>query len=66
MKSGDETTKPLTLEEKIDLIWDACFNHLPSLFAGCETRLKWQDVKMNFLLALLAIILAFLAVQVFV
>lgn len=50
--------KPDTQEKKVDMIWDFCFNHLPS-------RLWFQDIKINFLLALLAILIACFAVESF-
>jgi len=48
--------KPKTTKEQIDMIWDAIFNAIPH-------RFKWQDIKINFILAFLALILAFMAVM---
>lgn len=58
--------KPATLDEQISMIWEALFNHLPGMLLRQEERLNWYDVKMRFQLALLAVIVGFLAVQVFV
>ena len=43
--------KPKTTAGQIDMIWVAVFNAIPH-------RLKWQDIKINFILAFVALILA--------
>ena len=43
--------KPTKQKEQIDMMWQAVYNHLP-------TKIKWIDVKANFILALVALILA--------
>jgi len=47
--------KPESMKGQIDMLWDAVYNHIP-------TRLKWQDVKLNFILGFLGLILTLLAV----
>lgn len=47
--------KPETQKEQISLLWDMVCNHMLH-------RLSWQDIKINFILLLLALIIAFLAV----
>jgi len=42
--------KPKTTKGQIDMMWDALFNALPH-------RLQWQDVKINFILTFVALIL---------
>ena len=48
--------KPKTHDEQMDMIWEACFNHIP-------TRLGWVDLKVNFILAFIGIVLALVAVS---
>ena len=45
--------KPVTTKEQINLIWEAVFNHIPS-------QLHWQDIKINFILVFVALILGML------
>lgn len=45
--------KPNTLEEQISMLWEACFNHIPS-------QLKWLDIKLTFILTFVALILGLL------
>jgi len=47
--------KPKTQRAQIDMMWDALFNGIPH-------RLKSQDIRINFILAFMALILAFMAV----
>lgn len=47
--------KPKTTKTQIEMIWSQCFNHIPS-------RLKWLDLKLNFVLVFMGLILALLAV----
>jgi len=51
-------TKPKTQKGQIDMLWEACFNHLP-------TRLKWVDTKVSFILGFTALILGLLGVLVY-
>lgn len=48
--------KPKKMREQVDQLWDAMYNHLP-------TRLHWQDIKINFILAILAILIAISAIN---
>lgn len=47
--------KPKTQKEQISMLWEGVFNHIP-------TQLKWQNVKLNFILAFMGLVLALLAV----
>lgn len=40
--------RPKDEKEQGDMIWDACFNHLPH-------RLAWLNIKINFILVFMAI-----------
>lgn len=57
--------KPEGIDAKMDMVWEYCFNHLPSRLRRQERRLHWQDVKLNFILVLLALILASLGARLF-
>jgi len=46
--------KPTKMEEQIDQLWEACFNHIPS-------QLRWQNTKLNFIMGFMALVLAFMA-----
>ena len=48
--------KPQTLDEQISMIWDAVFNHI-------FHQLKFQDVKINFILTFLGLLIAILVVM---
>ena len=48
--------KPQTLDEQISMIWDAVFNHI-------FHRLHFQDIKINFILTFLGLLLALLVVM---
>ena len=49
--------KPKTTKAQIDMIWDALFNEIPHKF-------KWQDVKINFILVFVALILTMIGILV--
>lgn len=49
--------KPKTTKEQVDKLWDIVTNDI-------MTRLRWQDIKINFILTLVAIILALTAIAV--
>ena len=51
--------KPKTRDEQISMIWDALFNHV-------FTALHWQDIKITFILALIAILIGIIALAKFV
>lgn len=57
--------KPEKPEDQISMMWDAIYNHIPSILRQQDRRFKWQDVKINFVLALIALILALLATKLF-
>ena len=50
--------KPTRQRDQIDMLWDGVFNHLP-------TKIKWIDVKVNFLMAFVALILALMGIMVY-
>lgn len=52
------TKKPKAQREQVDLIWDFVFNHLAH-------KIKFIDLKIGFILAFIAIMLALLGVLVF-
>ncbi len=47
--------KPKTTKAQVDTLWDIVCNHIMS-------RLKWQDVKLNFILAFLAILMGLVTI----
>ena len=49
--------KPQTMKEQVDMLWDAVYNHIPS-------KLRWQNVKLNFILTFMALVLALQAVLI--
>jgi len=49
--------KPETIAEQVSMMWDALYNHVPH-------RLRWQDIKINFILAFMALLLTGLGVVV--
>ncbi len=51
MPDNKLVSKPTITEKQVDMLWDACFNHIPS-------RLDWMNTKINFILTFLAIELA--------
>ena len=59
--------KPKTEKAKIDLIWDAVFNHLPHLIANIESftsiRFKFVFAFMGLVLALLGVILGVIVLK---
>jgi hypothetical protein len=58
--------KPKTEKAQVDQLWDAMFNHLPSTLNAIKTAAekgdKWQNVKLNFVLGFLVLIMTFLGV----
>ena len=57
--------KPKSLEDQISMMWDAVYNHIPCLFEKQERQSKWQELKINFILVFVALILASLATKLF-
>lgn len=53
--------KPRNPNKQLSMIWDYCYNHLPGRLETQDRRIWWQDVKINFILVLVALILAFIA-----
>ena len=49
--------KPKSLEDQIDTLWDIVANHILS-------RLHWQDIKLNFIMGLVALILALVSILI--
>jgi len=47
--------KPANQKDQISMLWDAVYNHIPS-------RLKWQDIKINFILAFLMVVIVLAAI----
>jgi len=54
----NNTKKPKTQKEQVDLIWDFLFNHLVH-------KIKFIDLKIGFILAFLTLMLALLSVLIF-
>lgn len=48
--------KPKTIEEQVSMIWDALYNDV-------FHKLKFQDIKVNFILAFLGLLLTALGVM---
>jgi hypothetical protein len=61
----DVPTKPRHPNKQLSMIWEQCFNHLPSIMASVGKRLWWQDRKLDFMMVLLGLILACLAARLF-
>jgi len=49
--------KPKAQKDQLSMLWDAVYNHIP-------TRIRWIDVKVNFMLGFLGLILGLLAILV--
>ena len=57
--------KPRGVNKQISMVWDYLYNHLPSRLAEQDKRIVWQDIKLNFILILVALILAYLGMRLF-
>jgi len=57
--------KPEKSKEQISMLWDAMYNHIPGILKEQNKRLGWQELKINFILVLVALILAALTTKVF-
>ena len=57
--------KPRNPNKQLAMVWEYCFNHLPSKLARIDRRLWWQDRKLDFMCVLLALILGTLAANLF-
>jgi len=49
--------KPDKIEDQVSMLWEACFNHIPS-------QLHFQELKINFVLMFLGLILALIGVLI--
>lgn len=54
--------KPERQKDQISMLWDAMYNHIPGILKEQDRRFKWQDVKINFILAFVALILGALTI----
>lgn len=54
--------KPRKLEDQVSTMWDAIYNHIPGILREHNKRLKWQDIKLNFILVFVGLILAALTI----
>lgn len=50
--------KPESHDEQISMIWDFVYNHLPGRLHEQDKKITWQDRKINFILVLVAILVA--------
>ena len=50
--------KPESINDQISMIWDFLWNHLPSRLNKQDDRILWQERKINFILILVAILVA--------
>jgi len=50
--------KPEGINEQTSMMWDFLYNHLPSRLNKQDYRILWQDRKINFILVLVAILVA--------
>lgn len=57
--------KPESIEDQVSMMWDFMYNHLPSKLARQDRKIMWQDIKLNFILVLVGLILAFIAARLF-
>ncbi len=53
----DIPDKPDKQKDQLSELWDAVYNHLP-------TRINWLDIKINFILALLGVVIALIAASI--
>ena len=50
--------KPENSNEQISMMWDFLYNHLPTRLNRQDYKILWQDRKINFILVLVAILVA--------
>jgi len=50
--------KPESNNEQTSMMWDFLYNHLPSRLNKQDYKILWQDRKINFILILVAILVA--------
>jgi len=49
-------SKPQSLDDRVSMIWDFVYNHLPGRLNEQDRKITWQDHKINFILILVAIL----------
>ena len=52
-----QVSMPVKQCDQIEMLWDACFNHLP-------TRLDFLNMKLNFLLGMAGIMIALMTLMI--
>ena len=57
--------KPKSIDEQVSMVWDFLYNHLPEKLSEQDRKIWWQDIKVNFILVLVALILACLGARLF-
>ena len=50
--------KPRNVNKQVSMMWDFMYNDLPHILGKQDSRIAWQDRKINFVLILLAILAA--------
>ena len=50
--------KPESPNEQTSMMWDFLYNHLPGRLNKQDDKILWQDRKINFILVLVAILVA--------
>jgi len=50
--------KPKEPDQQTSMMWDFLYNHLPSRLNKQDYKILWQDRKINFILVLVAILVA--------
>lgn len=53
----DKPRKPKTIEEQVSMIWDALYNDV-------FHKLKFQDIKINFILVFVGLLLTALGIMI--
>jgi len=54
----DIPPKPKAESDQVSMIWDFLWNHLPDRLNRQDYKILWQDRKINFILILVAILVA--------
>ena len=52
--------KPRSVNKQVSMVWDYLYNHLPGKLAEQDRRIRFQDYKIDFILAFLAILVILL------
>jgi len=50
--------KPKDPDQQVSMMWDFLYNHLPGRLNKQDYKILWQDRKINFILVLVAILVA--------